>query len=129
MSWIEAQDETQETQPRDDFGNVIADYYKQQQSKKPLEFMQLSLLLALFFSFGVVLLTLLGDFLLLWNGHQPMSDEAVAVVTTYGGITASVATAAYSALTAIRNWSFNKHVTNAHIITGADNMITEGDVK
>ncbi|MCL2461029.1 MAG: hypothetical protein FWF44_00050 [Defluviitaleaceae bacterium] len=112
--------------PRPTYGDMIKDYYRRQQSKKPMEFSQKVLVMSITFAAIIVVATLAANFLLLWNGKQPMTDETVIVVSTYGGITSGVAMAAYTALTAVRNNSFNKHVTKTHILTDAANAADNG---
>ena len=51
----------------------------------------------------------LANFLLLWNHRMPMSEEVIASIHTYGGLTSTITMGIYCGLTAIRACSYNKH--------------------
>jgi hypothetical protein len=57
--------------------------------------------------FGLVLVTAawFANYWLIWNGHEPMSDVTIAIITMFGGF----ATGGYFALSGIRDCSKNKH--------------------
>jgi hypothetical protein len=65
--------------------------------------------LIVFSSIMIVAFTLLANFTLLLLDKQPMANETISVVTTFGGITATAGAAVYSALAYIRDLSLNKH--------------------
>jgi nitrate reductase gamma subunit len=83
-----------------------------------LEFSQRIVLVSLRFSVGIVLLIICANFVLLWMDKQPMTQETVTAITVYGGVMSGMSVAAYSALTAIRNHSHNKHVEKCIIMNG-----------
>ena len=56
--------------------------------------------------YGVILVTMawFANFILLWNGREPMSDVTMTIITTFGGF----ATGGYFALSGVRDCSLNK---------------------
>ena len=80
--------------------------------KKIMEFSQRIVVLAYVCSIIIVVLALAGNFVLSWRANMPMTQETVAAITTYGGVTSVLSLSAYSALTAVRSWSRNKHCNN-----------------
>ena len=90
-------------------GNHEYVYVKPVKKKKKMEFSQKIVATAFSLSGFIVILTLGANFLLLWVGKTPMTQETISTITTYGGITSGLAFAAYSALTAWRNWSLDRY--------------------
>lgn len=86
-----------------------------------LEFFQKIVIVAFIVSVVMVAVPIGLNFVLLWNGKQPMQQETVATITTFGGIMAGAASFAYAGLNAIRAWSLNKHVTGPSQQNGGDN--------
>jgi len=82
---------------------------KMLKNKKKLEFFQRIVLIAFFFSMAIILSIVGLNFSLLWTGRMPMTQETVAAITTYGGLTTTITASAYAALQAVRAWSINKH--------------------
>ena len=54
-------------------------------------------------SVGLVFLMALGNFLLLWFGKPAMTQETIQAISVYGGITASISTIVYGALSGLRD--------------------------
>ena len=75
--------------------------------KPAMQFSKLIALLIIVFSAGIVFLMVCLNFILLWCGRESMSQETVAAITTYGGITATAGTVVYGALTGWRDHSRN----------------------
>ena len=79
---------------------------KKKLTKTPKEKMQFSKKIALLivvFSGSIVAFMVCLNFLLLWFGKESMSQETIAAITTYGGITATAGTVVYGALTGWRD--------------------------
>lgn len=77
-------------------------------SRKRLEFSQRIALTVVVFSMAIVLLTIGGNFVLLWNGKTSMEQETIQAISVFGGITATAGTSAYAALAGWRDHSRNK---------------------
>jgi hypothetical protein len=76
---------------------------------KKMEFAQKVVILAFIFSALIVIAITVANFILLWTERQPMTQETITAITTYGGITSGLAFSSYATLNAIRTWSLNKH--------------------
>jgi len=77
-------------------------------NKRVWQVSQIIALIIIGFSMGIVLLTVVLNFALIWADRGAMADETIATITTYGGITATAGTAVYAALSLFRDMSLNK---------------------
>ena len=82
---------------------------KRKKTKKRLQISQKIALIIVVFSMGIVALTIVLNFLLVWFQRGAMTDETIATISTYGGITAVAGTTVYGALHLLREASLNKH--------------------
>lgn len=96
--------------------------YYESRARKTLEFFQKIVLIAFIFSAVIVVITMAANFALLWTGKMPMTQETVAAITTYGGITSGIASVAYAALQGVRSWSLNKYndVNKTNTVEGSE---------
>ena len=79
---------------------------KKKALKPPKQKMQFSKKIArliVIFSGSIVAFIVCLNFLLLWFAKESMSQETIAAITTYGGITATAVTVVYGALTGWRD--------------------------
>lgn len=78
------------------------------EGKDKLELSQKVTLHTAYFCMGIVAVSLVMNFILLWFNRQPMTQEFLTVVATYGGITSTLTFAGYVVLNSIRHTSLNK---------------------
>ena len=83
--------------------------YYDEPVKKELEFAQKMVVVAYPFSMSFVFIMNVANFILLWTGRQPMTQETISAITTFGNVTSGLAFSAYGTLNAIRAWSMNKY--------------------
>ncbi len=99
-------------------GAELPDDEPRKKPKGKLEFMQRFVLTLIIFGISIVTMTLVFNFVLLWNGKMGMSEETVAAFGTIGAAVMAVAPTAYAGLQGIRGWSLNKHVRGKNNIRG-----------
>ena len=75
--------------------------------KKKMEFSQKFASCIVVFSMFIVFVAVCLNFTLLWFGKESMSQETIAAISTYGGITATAGMVVYGALTGWRCHSKN----------------------
>ena len=90
----------------DNNSNQAAEY---RPSKKMLQFSQRLAQMIVVFSMWIVFYTITINAILLFLEKPGMTDETIAMITTFGGIVATVAPVVYGVLTGWRDYSKNKY--------------------